>query len=446
MRRGRIEEYSDFLSRLYPEKIKEVSSKQGGGTAKNVTFVVTNRCSLACTYCYQKHKNNKVMSFSVAKKFIDLLLSGEKGFNDYIDKDETFGIILEFIGGEPLLEIELIDKIVDYFREQALLRNHIWADNFMISLCSNGVAYNDPMVQKFLKKNHGHLSFSVTLDGNKELHDSCRIFPDGRPSYDLAYAACKDWMDRGNYMGSKITLCPENVKYTFDATKHMLDMGYQDININCVYEEGWNLEHAKILYSELKRVADYLLSDDNEVDPDDIYFALLNEDNYHPMEEDDIQNYCGGNGMMLACGTDGNLYPCLRYVETSIGDEVPPMVIGTVDNGIGMQSTHKSCINCLTCVDRKTQSTDECFNCPIAQGCGWCTALNYQETGSPNVRLTHHCIMHKAASLANVYYWNKYYKKVGEDKRFTMNCPKNWAIPIIGDSEYNYLSEISNEQ
>ena len=143
--------------------------------------------------------------------------------------------------------------------------------------------------------------------------------------------------------------------------------------------------------------------------------------------------------MMLACGTDGRLYPCLRYLETSVGDDVEPMVIGTVEDGIGIGKKHKSCIDCLQCVDRKSQSTDECFYCPIGQGCGWCTALNYQETGSPNKRLTHICETHKAASLANVYFWNKYYQKQGEDKHFEMHCPKEWAVPIIGEDEYAML-------
>jgi hypothetical protein len=57
------------------------------------------------------------MNFETAKTFIDYLLSGEKGFNSYIDSKNCLGCILDFIGGEPFLEIELIDQIVDYFRE-----------------------------------------------------------------------------------------------------------------------------------------------------------------------------------------------------------------------------------------------------------------------------------------------------------------------------------------
>ena len=51
--------------------------------------------------------------------------------------------------------------------------------------------------------------------------------------------------------------------------------------------------------------------------------------------------------------------------------------------------------------------------------------------------------MHKARSLANVYYWNKRYIKQNTDERMELHCPKEWAIPIIGEDEYNYLIELS---
>lgn len=429
-RQYKSEEYNDFLVRIYPEKSDKF-------IAKSVTFVVTNRCSLACTYCYQHNKSDKRMSFEVAKKFIDGLLSGDKGYGDYVDSD---AIVLDFIGGEPLLEIELIDKIVDYFRARTLELNHRWKDNFMISICSNGVAYRDEKVQNFLRKNSARLSFSVTLDGHKELHDSCRVFPDGKGSYDYAYDACMDWMNKGNFMGSKITLCPDNVMYTYEAVKHMLEMGYYNIHINGVYEEGWNDENAGILYNELKKVADYIL---NNYNPLDIAFAMFDEAKYKPMNPEENNNWCGGNGLMLACGTDGRLYPCVRYVESSLGEDVKPIVIGTVDDGIATKPEYKNDLDCVSCITRRSQSTDECFNCPIAQGCGWCTALNYEITGTPDKRLTNICPIQKAQSLANAYYWNKYYSMYGLDKRLEVNCPEEWAIHIIGKEDYDSLIKMS---
>lgn len=181
-------QFNEWISRMYPELHKTTSAieRLAGKLdvlTRSFTFQVTDKCNLACTYCYQINKSTRRMKIEDAKLAVDKLLSGADGFHDYINPEKSPGIVLEFIGGEPFLEIELIDQIVDYFREQAIRLNHPWANKFCISICSNGVLYNDERVQKFLQKNNGVISFSVTVDGVQELHDKCRIFPDGRPSY-----------------------------------------------------------------------------------------------------------------------------------------------------------------------------------------------------------------------------------------------------------------------
>lgn len=183
----RTEQYSEKLSRLYPELHKPAGEEKV--LTQTVTFQVTDDCNLACKYCYQMHKGKKKMSFETAKKMVDLLLSGDKGVGDYINPQKSPGLIIDFIGGEPLLEIELIDQICSYTINRMIELNHPWLTRTMFSICSNGVCYFEPEVQRVLQKWNQRLSFSVTVDGNKELHDSCRVFPDGRPSYDLAISA-----------------------------------------------------------------------------------------------------------------------------------------------------------------------------------------------------------------------------------------------------------------
>lgn len=434
----RVEQYNDRMVRLFPEL--HHSDIEANGEAeriltRTVTFQVTDDCNLACTYCYQINKGKRVMSLETAKKFVDMLLNATPENNSYINPKVSPFLIIEFIGGEPFLGIELMDKIMDYFVEQAFQKMHPWATRYCVSICSNGVLYFDPKVQKFLNKHRNHLSFSVTIDGNKELHDSCRVFHDGRPSYDLAVAAAQDWMDRGGYMGSKITIAPENITYLYDALVHMVGLGYTEINANCVYEKGWEIEHAQELYRQMKRFADYLLENNR----DDIYCSLFEEIFFKPKQEGDDQNWCGGTGSMLSCDSDGYLYPCIRYMESSLGCDQKPIRIGHVDTGLVTTEEEKETVHCLNCVNRRTQSTDECYYCPIADGCSWCSAYNYQEFGTVDKRATYICEMHKARSLANVYYWNKLYQKNGENKTFEMNCPEDWAIPIIGEDEYQYL-------
>ena len=70
-----------------------------------VTFQVTEDCCMACTYCYQNHKTKNKMNFDTAKQVIDNLLTDD---NIYHTEDVN-GLILEFIGGEPLMEVELIE-------------------------------------------------------------------------------------------------------------------------------------------------------------------------------------------------------------------------------------------------------------------------------------------------------------------------------------------------
>lgn len=437
-KRRRFEQYGDHKARLYPHLHRLASGERV--LSRTVTFQVTDACNLACTYCYQINKGTRRMSFEVAKKFVDLLFDEEKN-NDYINYKISPFIIIDFIGGEPLLEIELIDKIVDYFIEKAFQLEHPWATRYCISLCSNGVLYFDPKVQRFFNKHKNHISLNITIDGNKELHDSCRIFPDGRPSYDLAVAAAKDWMDKGGYMGSKITIAPGNVQFLNKALLHMIELGYEEINANCVYEDGWTIEHAKELYNQMKKFSDYLLDNNLEYD---IFCSLYEDIFFSPKNIDDDQTWCGGtNSLMLSCDPDGWLYPCIRYMESSLGSQRDPIRIGHIDYGIYKTKEELEIQKCMDCVTRRTQTSDKCFYCPIASGCSDCAAYNYQVNGTVHSKATYICIMHQARALANVYYWNKLYQKNNEDKQMLCYVPKKWAIPIIGEDEYNMLIELS---
>ena len=90
---------------LMKAEIKEQDTGWQNGMAKSITFIVTKDCQLACKYCYLVGKNTKErMTWDVAKKAVDFILDHE---NDFTENS----VIWEFIGGEPFLEIELIDKI-----------------------------------------------------------------------------------------------------------------------------------------------------------------------------------------------------------------------------------------------------------------------------------------------------------------------------------------------
>ena len=147
---------------------------------------------------------------------------------------------------------------------------------------------------------------------------------------------------------------------------------------------------------------------------------------------------------MLAFNPLGVAYPCLRYMESSLGNDMPPMRIGDVENGVGMCKSHCDNIKCLDCITRRSQSTDECYYCPIASGCSWCSGYNYQLYGTPNKRALFICIMHKARALANAYLYSRWFEKQYPERKYSMYIPKNMALEVISEEEYEFLVSSPN--
>ena len=117
----------------------------GNGDVQNITFIVTEDCNLRCKYCYITHKaKGKKLALQTAKKFIDYLLNDNK-----IHRCQS--IILDFIGGEPLLEAELIEDICDYFKIRSYEEENPWYWRYRINISTNGVNYSDNAVQRLIE-------------------------------------------------------------------------------------------------------------------------------------------------------------------------------------------------------------------------------------------------------------------------------------------------------
>lgn len=404
----------------------------------NITFVNTERCNFNCSYCYQGHKTNSVMSKETAKAAIDFIFDKEK-INNYYDIDKIPAVILEFIGGEPLTEIELMDYLVEYFKFKAFSLDHPWATNYVINITSNGSLYKDERVKKFMEKNNGKVYLTITIDGNKDLHDKCRVFPDGSGTYDVVRESVDQWVKETNQPTTKVTLCPDNVGYLFEAMKHLFEIGIAGAHTNCVFEPGWNITHARTLYEQMKLLSDYVI--DNDI-YDKHLCTLYDETIGVPLTSK--RNWCGGNGEMLAIGTDGRCFPCIRYMKYSM-EKSKEQPIGDIYKGIDSKEDNKwLCELCKVDMVSQCQHDDnrKCLTCEIAQGCSLCTGFNYDYYGDPNHKATFICFTHKARVLANVYYWNKLYKKFNLDKRYDCNLNKETAIEIIGETEYNNLLKL----
>lgn len=411
-----------------------------GGHMKNVTFIVTHNCNLRCTYCYEHNKSSTEMSLDTAKKCVDFLFAEDAKNSLLINDKDSHGLILDFIGGEPLLKIELIDATMEYFLNKAITLNHRWAVNYMISMSTNGILGDDARVKQFLKKYDGRLSIGVTIDGDKAAHDACRVDCNGCGSYDRAIKMFREVAGVNKSRHTKYTIAPGNLAIFADSVRHLaLEEGVDTLHCNCVYEEGWTPEHARELYRQLKDVSDMIR--ENGLDT---YVSILDWEAGNHLPDTETQNWCGGNGRMLAFDVDGTILPCLRYSSLSIGNQ-PLYRIGDVDTGIAVRKDDAARLDALQRITRQSQSEQKCLDCPINSGCAWCTAYNYERTGSPDKRVTYICEMHKARVLAQCYHHNKLHLLDAVHAPKPMYVPRDWAVAIVGETEYEMLRALERE-
>ena len=414
-----INQYLYYLNpskKLIKYKIKNIKENNETIDVYNIgtstkTYIANN---ILVHNCYEIHKANRYMTKEIAKKAIDAIFDKEK-MNDYIT-DFNKCAIIEFIGGEPLLNIEVIEFICEYFLYKATILNHPWAINYMFNITTNGTLLDNDRIKRWIEKYKNRLSLGITIDGNKELHDSCRVFYDGSGSYDIVSKNVKYAIENYGMKSTKITFAPENIDKINESIPHLFNMGLTELNANCVFENVWKDEHVNPFYNELIKLADYII--DNDI-YEYAFCSIFDDKIGIPMKNDDNRNFCGGTGSMLAIGTDGKFYPCIRYMQYALSKQKEKS-IGNINTGIPLVKDQPF-LQELKKITRRSQSTDECFNCKVARGCAWCSGFNYDEFGTADKRATYICKMHKARVLANYYYWNKLYQKLDMDDYFELN-------------------------
>lgn len=377
------------------------------GAAKSITFIVTKDCQLACKYCYLVGKNSKErMTFDIAKAAVDYIFSHEMEF-----REES--VSWEFIGGEPFLEIDLIDKLCDYIKLEMYRLNHHWFDSYRFSFSTNGLNYHTEKVQHFIKKNLSHLSIGITIDGTKEKHDLNRIYKDNglgqeRGSYEDVAKNIPLWLQQFPAGATKVTISSADIPYIKESVLHLYSLGIHQVDINCVFEDVWNEGDDKLFEKQLVELADEIIKSDLFKDYSCSFFDEMIGKPMNSIAEN--QNWCG-TGKMLSIDATGNFYPCTRFAQYSLRSK-DACIIGNVHDGI-----NNNLLRPFLTLDRCTQSKQECIDCDVASGCAWCQGENYDaaETSTIYQRSTAICKMHKARVRANNYYWNKLYRKLEKE-------------------------------
>lgn len=410
----------------------------GNKRIKTITFSITDECNLRCTYCYFKHKTHKnVMTFDTAKKAIDDILTDSS--NNKYD-----GVIWDFIGGEPTLEMGLIDKISDYILYRMYELNHKWLYCYRFMIGTNGLLYCNPEFQQYIKKHRGNISVTVTIDGSKEKHDLSRIKKDGSGSYDDVKKIIPLWQKQFGGDSTKATFSHNDLPFLKDSIVNLWNMGVKCVAANIVFEDVWLDGDVDIYKEQLYELADYIIKNDLW----DNYSVRFFDPNVGTPSTDISmrQNACG-TGTMLAINTNGDYYPCVRFMPSAITKNSFEK-LGSISQQI---STDK--LRVFSIINTKNQSPEKCLKCDIAGGCSWCSGFNYDvsSTGTLFERQTFLCEMHKANVEVNKYLWRNYEltkHKISpyRFKKISTMSPYNKFLYILCRSDFPSFCEYSNDQ
>ena len=138
---------------------------------------------------------------------------------------------------------------------------------------------------------------------------------------------------------------------------------------------------------------------------------------------------------MYALDYKGDIYTCIRFMESSLNQE--PIIIGNIKHGIGITNKEQKWLSEFKKCERCNIFDNECLNCPIAKNCSYCLGCNYEQTGNLISHPKTVCNEIKIEALATIYYYKLINDKKSYDKiqKFSYDFVNN----LISKEEYNYL-------
>lgn len=369
-----INEGQLFSPDIYEEKIKE--KKENKQVIKALCLHIAHTCNLTCDYCFAAqgnfHGEKAYMSLEVGKKALDFLIE---------NSGTRRNLEVDFFGGEPLMNFQVIKDIVAYGRELEGKYNK----NFRFTLTTNGLLIDDDVIE-FANKEMDNVVLS--LDGRKEIHDRLRKTPNGKGSYDIILPKFKKLIDardgKGYYMRGTFT--HNNLDFTKDII-HMADLGFTELSMEpvvCDKDDPYALqeEDLPVLYEQYELLAKEMIKRKKEGNPFSFYHYTLDLTNGPCVYKRLVG--CGSGTEYMAITPWGELYPCHQFVGH---DE---FAMGNVWDGIEridlVEDFNHSNI----------YSRQECIDCWAKLYCsGGCAANAYHATSNINGIYEYGCKLFK---------------------------------------------------
>lgn len=310
-----------------------------------LTLILTERCNLNCTYCMVDKSKGENMSYEIAKQEIDRMMSVPINFKEYI---------VSFMGGEPFLAIDLIEKVVEY------VKTEYSTQKVYFKIVTNGTLV-DEKIKKWIKDNISCLHVTLSLDGKKDTHNKHRCNSFER--IDIPFFASLPLPTVNMVISpSELNNLAENVMY----------LEKEGFYVKAYLEEGisWRYEHLPLLAHQLSILVEYYLKNPNQKITSILHNSL------HFLTWKDKPEGCGMHKYSYHISADGIRYDCHRCMP--------------FEQHLNM-SINEQYINDLSDVGVLDK---DCRNCFICYMCNICPASNAVRIGKKELSEIY-CMQHK---------------------------------------------------
>mgnify|MGYP002793591041 FL=1 len=330
---------------------------------KALCLHIAHDCNLACRYCFAEegeyHGRRALMSFEVGKKALDFLIA---------NSGNRRNLEVDFFGGEPLMNWNVVKQLVEYGRSQEEPHNK----KFRFTLTTNGVLLNDEIME-FCNREMANVVLS--LDGRKEVNDRMRPTRNGHgSSYEIIVPKfqkfAKSREDRDYYVRGTFTR--NNLDFSEDV-KHYADLGFEQLSMEPVVaapEEPYSIREEDLpqILEEYDRLAVEYLKRRKEGKGFN-FFHFMIDLSQGPCVAKRLSG-CGSGTEYLAVTPWGDFYPCHQFV----GNE--KFLMGNVDTGIVREDIRDEFKLCNVYAKEKCRDCFARFYCS-----GGCAANSYNFHG-----------------------------------------------------------------
>ena len=333
------------------------------GVVKALCLHIAHTCNLNCSYCFASqgkyHGERSVMSLEVGKRALDFLIE---------NSGTRRNLEVDFFGGEPLLNFEVVKELVAYARSIEKKYNK----NFRFTLTTNGMLIDDDVID-FANRECSNVVLS--LDGRKEIHDRFRVDYAGEGSFDRIVPKFQKLVKarEGKNYYMRGTFTHANPDFLEDI-KVMLDLGFNELSMEpvvCTPGDPAELteEDMAIVKDQYEKLAYLMLERHREGKPFTFYHYMIDLTG-GPCIYKRISG-CGSGTEYMAVTPWGDLYPCHQFV----GEE--KYKLGNIYDGVTNKEAQCEFAEC------NVYARSECRDCWARLYCsGGCAANAFHSTGS----------------------------------------------------------------